>query len=245
MNDEQLERYSKQIMLPQVDIKGQEKLLNSTVLIVGLGGLGSPTALYLASAGVGKLILADFDTVDLSNLQRQIIHSQNDIGDLKVNSALKKIKNINNDIKIETLVDINEKTLQQAINMSDIVLDGTDNFKSRFMINKYCFFAKTPLVSASVIRFEGQLSVYKPWLKDQPCYQCLYSPNESEDKNCVTNGIIAPMAGVLGSFQALEAIKVLLDLEHLLGKLLLIDGLQTNFRIVNVKKDSNCNICNK
>ena len=174
MNDQELLRYSRQIMLPQVDIEGQQKLIDSTALIIGMGGLGSPSALYLAAAGVGHLIIADFDQVELSNLQRQIIHHTDDIGKDKVDSAKEKLLAINPNIQVDVAKQLSDDNLGSLINQADVILDGTDNFKSRFAINKACVENKKPLVSASVIRFEGQLCVFKGYESDQPCYQCLF-----------------------------------------------------------------------
>ncbi|CAC9589165.1 Molybdopterin-synthase adenylyltransferase (EC 2.7.7.80) [uncultured Gammaproteobacteria bacterium] len=244
MNDQQLLRYSRQIMLPEVGIEGQEALLGSTMLLIGMGGLGAPTALYLAAAGVGHLIIADFDTVELSNLQRQIIHHTNDIGKLKVDSAKQKMQAINPTIKITSVSDLDENNLAKWVGQSDIVLDGTDNFDTRFKINQACVTLKKPLVSAAVIRFEGQLSVFKGYEVDQPCYQCLYSKEGNSNENCTNNGILAPVAGVLGTMQALQAAKVVLNLgEQLLGKLMIIDALDLSFRSVKISKDANCPVC--
>ena len=244
MNDQELLRYSRQIMLPQVDIDGQQKLIDSTVLIVGMGGLGSPSALYLAAAGIGHLIIADFDQVELSNLQRQIIHHTDDIGKDKVDSAKEKLLAINPNIQVDVVKQLSDDNLSRLIDQADVVLDGTDNFKSRFAINKACVENKTPLVSAAVIRFEGQLCVFKGYESDQPCYQCLYSEEGSGRENCVENGVLAPVAGLLGSLQALQAIKVILSLgEQLNGELMLIDALDLSFRKVKIGKDSKCPIC--
>ncbi len=244
MNDQQLLRYSRQIMLPEVGIEGQEVLLGSTMLLIGMGGLGAPTALYLAAAGVGHLIIADFDTVELSNLQRQVIHHTNDIGKLKVDSAKQKMQAINPTIKITSVSDLDENNLPKWLELCDIVLDGTDNFDTRFKINQACVASKKPLVSAAVIRFEGQLSVFKGYDANQPCYQCLYSTNGNSDENCTDNGILAPVAGMLGTMQALQALKVALNLgEQLVGKLLIIDALDLTFRAVTISKDPDCPIC--
>lgn len=246
MNDENLLRYSRQIILPEVGIEGQQRLLNSTILLVGLGGLGSASAMYLASAGVGHLILADFDQVELSNLQRQVIHATDDIGKDKVTSAKETLLAINPNINITTLTDLNEDNIGEWVRKSDIVLDGTDNFNTRFKINQACITARTPLVSAAVIRFEGQLSVFKGYEKNQPCYQCLYSTTGNSDENCVDNGILAPVAGILGTLQALQALKVILNLgEQLVAKLMIIDALELNFRTITLNKDKSCPICNK
>jgi len=211
MEDQELLRYSKQIMLPQVDVEGQQKIMDATVLIVGMGGLGSPTALYLAAAGVGHLIIADFDQVELSNLQRQIIHQTKDIGDDKVNSAKNKLTELNPNIKITIANElIHTGNLPDLIKGVDIVLDGTDNFESRFEINQICVEHQKPLVSAAVVRFEGQVSVFKGYENDQPCYQCLYSVEGEDNESCIDNGVLAPVAGLVGTIQALQAIKVIL-----------------------------------
>ena len=245
MNDHELLRYSKQIMLPQIDIEGQQKINDSTILIIGMGGLGSPTALYLAAAGVGHIIIADFDQVELSNLQRQIIHSTSDIGDDKVNSAKAKLLELNPNITVTVANEImHSDNLASLIKDVDIVLDGTDNFESRFEINKACVECHKPLISAAVIRFEGQISVFKGYEVDQPCYQCLYSEQGDGRESCVENGVLAPVAGLVGTIQALQAIKVLLGIgEQLCGELLLIDGLDLSFRKVKIVKDSECPIC--
>ena len=245
MNDHELLRYSKQIMLPQIDVEGQQKIIDSTMLLIGMGGLGSPSALYLAAAGVGHLIIADFDQVELSNLQRQIIHRTADIGDDKVNSAKAKLLELNPNIKVTIANEImHSDNLASLIKDVDVVLDGTDNFESRFEINKACVECHKPLISAAVIRFEGQISVFKGYKVDQPCYQCLYSEQGDGRESCVENGVLAPVAGLVGTIQALQAIKVLLGLgEQLCGELLLIDGLDLSFRKVKIVKDSDCPIC--
>ncbi len=245
MNDHELLRYSKQIMLPQIDIEGQQKINDSKMLIIGMGGLGSPTALYLAASGVGHIVIADFDQVELSNLQRQIIHNTSDIGDDKVNSAKAKLLELNPNITVTAANEImHSDNLASLIKDVDIVLDGTDNFESRFEINKACVECHKPLISAAVIRFEGQISVFKGYEVDQPCYQCLYSEQGDGRESCVENGVLAPIAGLVGTIQALQAIKVLLGLgEQLCGELLLIDGLDLSFRKVKIVKDSECPIC--
>jgi adenylyltransferase/sulfurtransferase len=231
-------------MLPEVGVEGQDVLLGSTMLLIGMGGLGAPTALYLAAAGVGHLIIADFDTVELSNLQRQVIHHTNDIGKLKVDSAKQKMQAINPTIKITSVSDLDENNLPKWLELCDIVLDGTDNFDTRFKINQACVASKKPLVSAAVIRFEGQLSVFKGYDASQPCYQCLYSTDGNSNENCTDNGILAPVAGMLGTMQALQALKVALNLgEQLVGKLMIIDALDLTFRAVTISKDPDCPIC--
>ena len=246
MNDQELLRYSKQVMLPQIEIEGQQKIMDSTMLIIGMGGLGSPTALYLAASGVGHIIIADFDQVELSNLQRQIIHGTSDIGDDKVNSAKAKMLEINPNIKVTIANEIvHTDNLSSLIKDVDVVLDGTDNFESRFEINKACVDYKKPLVSAAVIRFEGQVSVFKGYEKDQPCYQCLYTEEGDDNESCVQSGVLAPVVGLIGTIQALQAIKVILSLgDELCGTLLLVDGLDLSFRKVKIGKDLKCPICN-
>ena len=246
MENQELLRYSKQIMLPQVDVEGQQKIMDSTVLIVGMGGLGSPTALYLAAAGVGHIVIADFDQVELSNLQRQIIHQTKDIGDDKVNSAKNKLIDLNPEIKVTIANElIHTDNLSDLIKDVDIVLDGTDNFESRFEINKVCVDNKKPLISAAVVRFEGQVSVFKGHEKNLPCYQCLYSIEGEENESCIDNGVLAPVAGLIGTIQALQAIKVILNLgDQLSGSLLLVDALDLSFRKVKIGTDPKCPICN-
>jgi molybdopterin/thiamine biosynthesis adenylyltransferase len=244
MNDQELLRYSRQIMLPQVGIEGQQCLLDSTMLLIGIGGLGSPSALYLAAAGVGHIIIADFDKVELSNLQRQVVHHTQDIGQYKVDSAQDKMLAINPNIKVTTLKDLSEENLNTWVSKADIVLDGTDNFETRFKINAACIQEKVALVSAAVICFEGQLSVFKGYEPDQPCYQCLYPKEGENNENCSENGILAPVAGVMGTMQALQAIKVVLNLsDQLIGKLMIMDALNLDFRTVKISKDARCSVC--
>lgn len=244
MNNQNLLRYSRQIILPEITEAGQQKLLNSTVLLMGIGGLGSASAMYLAAAGIGHLIIADFDQVELSNLQRQVIHHTDDIGKNKVDSAKTKMLAINPNIKITTLTNLREDNIGEWVKQCDIVLDGTDNFDIRFKINQACVAQQTPLVSAAVIRFEGQLSVFKGYEENQPCYQCLYSTTGNSDENCIDNGILAPVAGILGTLQALQTIKVILNIgEQLAGKLMIIDALSLDFRKIKMNKDKSCPIC--
>ena len=245
MNDEQLLRYSRQIMLPQVDVTGQEKLLDSTVLIVGLGGLGSSAAMYLASAGVGHLILADFDTVELSNLQRQIIHSTDDIGRTKVESAHDALKKINPDISITKFsARLDDESLNALLPQVDLVLDGCDNFETRFAVNRACVAHRKPLVSGAAIRFEGQVSVFLNNETQSPCYQCLYKEEGEENLNCTENGVLAPLVGIIGSIQATEAIKILTGIgESLDSKLLLLDALHMEWRTLKLKQDPDCPVC--
>ena len=200
----------------------------------------------MAAAGVGHLIIADFDQVELSNLQRQIIHQTKDIGNDKVNSAKSKLAELNPNIKITIANElIHTGNLPDLIKGVDIVLDGTDNFESRFEINQICVEHQKPLVSAAVVRFEGQVSVFKGFEKDQPCYQCLYSVEGEDNESCIDNGVLAPVAGLVGTIQALQAIKVILELgDQLSGSLLLVDALDLSFRKVKISKDMKCPVCN-
>ncbi len=246
MNDDQLLRYSRQIMLPQIDIEGQEKLLAAHILIIGAGGLGSPAAMYLAAAGIGTLTLCDDDVVDLSNLQRQISHSTSDIGMDKVISTQQALNKINPTIKIIALRQrLADGQLDIAVNKADVVLDCTDNFRTRFAINKACVKHQTALVSGAAIRFEGQVSVFVR-NDDCPCYNCLYSEQGEEQQNCATNGIIAPLTGIIGSVQALEAMKLIMNVgESLAGYLLLLDGLTMEWQRMKLRKNIHCPTCSK
>lgn len=246
MDDIQLLRYNRQIMLPQIGIEGQQKLHNAHVLIIGLGGLGSPAAMYLTSAGVGQLTLVDDDEVELTNLQRQIVHRCHDIGNKKVESARSNLLEINPDINITTIAErLDKNSLQQRIKLADVILDASDNFATRFLINKTCVAMKKPLVSGAAIRFEGQVSVFDARKNNSPCYSCLYPAEGEDSETCSENGILAPVVGIIGSIQALEAIKIICDIgEPLTGRLLLLDALTLQWRSMNFKKDANCPVCN-
>jgi molybdopterin/thiamine biosynthesis adenylyltransferase len=245
MDDQQLLRYSRQIMLPHCDIDGQQKLLDSQVLIVGAGGLGCPAAMYLTAAGVGQINIYDDDVVELSNLQRQIAHHTDDIGLEKVISTQHTLKSLNPDIKV---VAINQRLqgqqLLEAVAATDVVLDCSDNFKTRFAINSACVAAGKPLVSGAAIRIEGQVAVFTPGQNDSPCYNCLYQDTDEDLQNCATNGVMAPITGIIGSIQALEAMKILLDIgETLAGRLLLIDGLSMDINTMVLRKNPKCPTC--
>lgn len=245
MDDKQLLRYSRQIMLPQVDMAGQQKLLDSSVLIMGMGGLGSPVAMYLATAGVGHLVLADFDHVELSNLQRQIIHHHGSIGRLKVESAKQTLAGLNPEIKISCLADkLTEQALLAETEKVDCVVDGTDNFASRFAINEACVKTQTPLVSGAAIRFEGQVSVFNN-SQASPCYQCLYPDTGAElEQSCSENGVLSPLVGIIGSVQATEALKLLMGIGTTLdSRLLLLDALTMEWRSIKLKSDPACPVC--
>ncbi len=244
LNDDQLSRYSRQILLSEIDYDGQLKLAQSHALIIGLGGLGSPAALYLASAGIGQLTLVDFDQVDDSNLQRQVIHNENRIGQNKAASAAQTLCELNHHIQLNVIEQqLQTDELQNLVKQVDVVLDCSDNFATRFALNQACLQAKKPLVSGAAIRWEGQLTTYDFRRDDSPCYECLYKPGVSTDQSCSRNGVVAPLVGMVGSMQAMEAIKALLDLPTLVGKLMLIDGLTMQIRQFNLKKDPNCQCC--
>jgi len=245
MKDEQLLRYSRQIMLPEMDVAGQQKLIDSTVLIVGMGGLGCPAAMYLAAAGVGHLIIADDDVVELTNLQRQVAHSQSMIGEPKVVSAQQALLGLNPDLKITALQKRLEGTdLSEAVSQADLVVDACDNFTSRFAINKSCIEHGIPLVSGAAIRMEGQVAVFDSRSPDSPCYQCLYSQGDDEDVSCSENGVMAPLVGIIGAVQAMEAIKLLTGIgESLTGRLLLLDASTLQWREMRLPRDSSCGAC--
>jgi molybdopterin/thiamine biosynthesis adenylyltransferase len=245
MNDDQLLRYSRHILLPQCDIAGQEKLLSSHALIIGVGGLGSPVALYLAASGVGELTFIDFDIVEMSNLQRQIAHQTKTCGLSKVESAKQSALALNPDIKINTInKKLTETELQQLIATTNVVLDCTDNFSTRFMINRCCVKESIPLVSGAAIRLDGQVSVFNQ-SKSSPCYQCLYKDNGDSEERCSENGILAPVVGIIGCIQATEAIKVLAGIGTTLdSRVLILDAGTMEWRNIKLKKDPACKICN-
>jgi adenylyltransferase/sulfurtransferase len=249
MDDNDLLRYSRQIMLPQFDIAGQQTLIASKVLILGLGGLGSPIALYLAAAGVGHLVLCDDDVVDLSNLQRQIIHDTDDIGQLKVDSAERRLKALNPNVVVSKLPRrLTAQTLKEQAKSLDLVIDGSDNFTTRFMVNAVCVDTKTPLISGAAIRMEGQVSVFRPDLDNTPCYRCLYDDHGTAEgetvETCSESGVLAPIVGIIGSIVATEAIKVLTSMgDTLAGKVLVMDATTMEWRTMTLKKDPECPVC--
>lgn len=245
MNDEQLQRYSRQIMLPDFDYQGQQKLLSARVLIIGLGGLGSPVALYLASAGVGTLVLVDDDVVDQSNLQRQIIHGEADIGTSKVLSAKQSIAALNSDVLVVTINSrLEASALLKEVTKADVVLDCCDNLATRLAVNKACLQSHTPLVSGAAIRMEGQVTVVDPRQPNTPCYHCLTQLTGDQQGSCSTNGVMAPLVGIIGATQAMEAIKVLSSFgEPLVGKLLLLEAKTMHWQTFSLAKDMNCVSC--
>lgn len=248
MNDRQLLRYSRHILLPQIDINGQEALIRSHVLIVGAGGLGSPVAMYLAASGIGKLIICDNDNVDLTNLQRQIIHSSAAIGTPKTHSAKKTLAGINPEVDVVTLQEyVADSQLRQLVAGVDVVIDASDNFDTRHSINKACVINKKPLVSGAVVRFEGQVTVFDLRHHNSPCYHCLFPVREGDgdgDMYCATMGVFSPLVGIIGCMQAAEALKILLGIgETLNGRLMLLDGLTTKWRSIKLNKDVACTVC--
>ncbi|EGV20518.1 HesA/MoeB/ThiF family protein [Thiocapsa marina] len=244
MTDAELLRYSRQILLPDFGIEGQERLRASSVLVVGLGGLGSPVAMYLAAAGVGRLVLADFDAVDLSNLQRQIIHTTAQIGRPKAESARSALAALNPDVELvivkRSLVD---ETLPDIVSDVDLVLDCCDNFPTRFAVNAACVAAGVPLVSGAAIRLEGQVTAFSG-RPGGPCYQCLYPQDGGIEETCSANGVLAPVVGIIGSIQATEAIKILTAVgDPLFGRLLLLDAALMQWRSLRLPSDPQCPIC--
>lgn len=245
MNDEQLLRYSRQIMLPELDVSGQEKLLESRVVVFGLGGLGSPAAIYLAAAGIGHLTLVDHDTVDLSNLQRQIAHDESNIGQSKVDSTAETLRRLNSTITIEPIAQqLESDDLTAAVASAEVVLDATDNFISRFAINQACVATHTPLVSGAAIRLEGQVAVFDPRIEGSPCYRCLYNEANDEILNCAENGVMSPLVGIIGSIQAMETIKLITGFgDSLVGHVLYIDAKRMDWRKLNLPRDPKCPTC--
>lgn len=244
MNDQQLLRYSRQILLPAMGIEGQERLLASRVLVLGLGGLGSPVAMYLAAAGVGELLLADFDAVDLSNLQRQLLHNSDRLGLTKVDSAIQTLSALNPEIRLRPIKgSLNQSRLQELAAEVDLILDCSDNFQTRFAANAACFATGTPLVSGAAIRTEGQVTAFTGQ-PGGPCYQCLFPGTGELEESCSQNGVLAPVVGIIGSVQATEALKILAGFgEPLFGRLLLLDAMEMRWRELRLPQDPNCPIC--
>lgn len=246
MNDEQLLRYSRHILLDAIGIEGQARIVAAHALIVGAGGLGSPAALYLASAGVGCITLADGDSVDLTNLQRQILHTQERVGQCKAVSGKTALSQINPEVQVEAISErLVDDRLAAVVAEADIVLDCSDNFATRHAINRACVAHRIPLVSGAAIRFSGQLSVFDSRRADSPCYHCLFPEGEDiEEERCAVMGIFAPLTGIVGAMQAAEALKVLSGAGiPAIGRLLLLDGLTMEWRSVKFGKDATCDVC--
>lgn len=245
MNDDQLLRYSRQIMLPSHDIAGQEALLNAHITIFGAGGLGCPAAQYLVGAGVGHITLIDPDTVDISNLPRQVLYSSEDVGALKVDAAKRRLQAMNDTVKIDVYSRLlMDDELASQVERSDVVLDCTDNFQSRFVINQACVTYKKPLVSGAAIGMTGHITCFDHRLTDTACYQCLYSEQDNEALTCSESGILGPIVGMMGTFQALETIKLITNTGRTLnGKLLIFDGLSGQWQQLALSKNPNCAAC--
>ncbi len=245
MRDDQLLRYSRQILLPQIDIEGQNSLINAHVLIIGLGGLGCPAATYLAAAGVGRLTLVDPDVIDLPNLQRQFLYTHTDQGAFKARVAADALMKINPDVNVEYINSrLEGDALLNRVKQADVVLDATDNFSSRFAINEICHQASTPLVSGAAIGLNGQLTVFDHRLQQGPCYRCLYNEEMAEELTCSESGILGPVVGTIGTMQALEAMKLMTGFgESLHGYLLVFDAEIMQWQKLSLEADPDCPVC--
>jgi molybdopterin/thiamine biosynthesis adenylyltransferase len=248
MNDEQLLRYSRHLLLEEIDVAGQEALLGSHVLVIGAGGLGSAAAPYLAAAGVGHLTLVDHDEVELTNLQRQIMHTEISIGKSKVASGKAFLQGLNSGIQIETIqAKVSSSLLDDLLPSVDIVLDCTDNFSTRHLINAACIKHQTPLVSGSALKLDGQISVFDPRNLNSPCYACIFSPDEKfEEVSCSTMGIFSPLVGIIGAMQAAQALQVLIGFgDPLVGRMLLWNGRNTQIDEIRISRNAECLVCGK
>jgi molybdopterin/thiamine biosynthesis adenylyltransferase len=248
VDDNQLIRYSRHILLPQIGIEGQEKLLNSHALIIGAGGLGSPIALYLAASGLGKITICDGEKVDLTNLQRQIVHHTPAIGTPKTQSARNTMMLINPEVKIvEVPKRVSSEDVMDLVKNADVVLDASDNFATRHAVNRACVARRKPLVSGAGVRFDGQVAVFDLREKTSPCYHCLFPEDgELEETRCAVMGVFAPLTGIIGTIQAAEALKLLTGAgETLNGRLLLLDALSMEWRSIKLVKDPLCSVCGK
>jgi adenylyltransferase/sulfurtransferase len=243
----ELQRYSRHLVIPEVGLAGQQKLKNSRVLVVGAGGLGSPVILYLAAAGVGTIGIVDFDHVDASNLQRQVLYSVDDIGNSKVGCASKRASRANPEIcVVEHNLKLSADNVAELLKDYDVIVDGSDNFTTRYLVNDACAPLRKPYVYGAVHRFEGQVSVFKPG--DGPCYRCVFKTPlmDSDFSSCVQAGVLGVLPGIVGTIQATECLKLLLSIgQSLVGRLLLIDALQMNFRTIKIRRDSQCTICRR
>jgi molybdopterin/thiamine biosynthesis adenylyltransferase len=248
MTDDQLLRYSRHILLNELGIEGQERFLAAHALVIGAGGLGSPVALYLASAGVGHITLVDHDTVDTTNLQRQIAHTLDRVGQLKVDSAQHAIHAINPDAKVSAIAErADAALLDRLVAQADVVLDCCDNFATRQAVNRACMQHRKPLVSGAAIRMDGQVSVFDPRQKDSPCYACVFPPEPApEETRCATLGVFAPLVGIIGSVQAAEALKLLSHAgRSLAGRFLMLDARHMGWSEVRIQRDAHCPVCSR
>jgi len=245
LNDAALLRYSRHILLPEIDIEGQQRLLASRVLVIGAGGLGSPVALYLASAGVGHITLADDDQVELSNLQRQVVHEMASLGQNKAESARARMLGLNPEIQVRALAErLSADRLLEEARQHDLLLDCSDNFATRHAVNRASVAAGVPLVSGAAVRFAGQLAVFDPRVAGSPCYHCLFAEEgEVSDGPCATFGVLSPLVGVMGSMQAVEAVKLLAGRQAVLGRLTLYDALSGEIRQLKFSRDPACPVC--
>ncbi len=245
LTDDQIERYARHLILKEIGGPGQQKLLKSKVLVIGAGGLGSPLLMYLAAAGVGTIGIIDHDSVDLSNLQRQIVHMTSAIGQDKVKSAKEMIKNINPDINVVTYHErLTDDNAEKIISEYDVVADGCDNFTTRFLVNDICIAQRKPLISGALSQFDGQLSTFKGYEDTQPCYRCLVPDHPKGILSCAEAGILGAVAGVVGTMQAVEVLKELLNIgDSLAGKLVIYDSLSAASRTIRLPKDPGCKYC--
>jgi len=246
MNDEQLLRYSRHVLLEDIDVAGQEKLLTAYALVIGAGGLGSAAAPYLAAAGVGKITLVDHDQVELTNLQRQIMHTQESIGQNKAASGKSFLQRLNPGVVVDTIeAKADDSLLDQLLPTVNIVLDCTDNFATRHMINRLCVKHQVPLVSGSALRFDGQISVFDSRNKTSPCYACIFSPEEQfEEVSCASMGIFSPLVGIIGAMQAAQALQVLIGFgEPLVGRMLLWNARNTQIDEIRISRNTGCLVC--
>nr|VFJ97652.1 MAG: adenylyltransferase and sulfurtransferase [Candidatus Kentron sp. H]VFJ98187.1 MAG: adenylyltransferase and sulfurtransferase [Candidatus Kentron sp. H]VFK03234.1 MAG: adenylyltransferase and sulfurtransferase [Candidatus Kentron sp. H] len=245
LSENQRIRYSRHIALSRFGEEGQRRLLNARVLIVGIGGLGSPISIYLAASGVGHLVLVDFDRVEVSNLQRQVVHTSGDLARHKVESARDHLVALNPNIRITALARaLDEEELFSEVSRANVVVDATDNFESRFELNRACFQTKTPLVSGAAIRMEGQVTVFDARRGDSPCYRCLYSDEIEEGETCAQVGVLSPLLGIIGSIQATETLKILTNTgTDLTGRVIFLDAFGMELRTMRLRKDPDCPVC--
>ncbi len=248
MNDDQLLRYSRHILLNEIGVEGQQALLDARALVIGAGGLGSPVAMYLAAAGVGTIALADNDVVDLTNLQRQVLHATESVGSPKVESGAASIARLNPEVKVVALrMRLEGEALEREVALADVVLDCSDNFATRHAVNRACVTHRKPLVSGAAIRFDGQLAVFDLRKSDSPCYACLFPENaETEELRCAVTGVFAPLTGMIGTMQAAEALKLITGAgETLAGRLMIVDALKSEMRQIRLARDTACAVCSR